>query len=150
MSTYKNLGLVTLIVTTAMFALPAVAGGHERGKHGDGKAHMQRMADELDLNDTQREQIKALHAAHRASKDSRREARMAVRKKMQALVAADTFDEGAARALAAEQSAAITDMMVERARHHHQVRKLLTPEQREKFDASHRGGRHHKPESGPM
>jgi protein CpxP len=123
----------------------------ERGeRHEKGGEHfLARMTEVLNLSPEQQEKIKAIMAEHRNKVAPLRQSLDENRDKLRQAAKADTFDEAAVRSLAASQSAAKTELMVERARMKNQIHAVLTPEQRklaeEKLDRGmgHRGDRHH-------
>lgn len=103
------------------------AGPHKAGKHDRGE----RMAKILGLSDEQQEQIRAIHQEERATVEPLRKSLHDQRQQMHAATGAETFDETAVRALAAEQAEIQAELMVERARTENRVQAVLTPEQRE-------------------
>lgn len=132
-------------------APPGDAPRWERGEHheGRGEGFLARMSKTLDLSAEQQEKIKAIMAEHRNKVAPLRQSLDDSRDKLRQATKADTFDETAVRSLAASQSAAKTELMVERARMKNQIHAVLTPEQRklaaEKMERGmgHRGDRHH-------
>jgi Spy/CpxP family protein refolding chaperone len=84
---------------------------------------------ELDLTDAQREQVKATMDAHRDDQKAIGDRMMTVRKALHDAIAADTFDEAAIRAAAAQVSAVDADAAVLQAKIHGEVIAILTPEQ---------------------
>jgi Spy/CpxP family protein refolding chaperone len=84
---------------------------------------------ELDLTDAQREQVKAIMDAHRDDQKAIGDRMMTVRKALHDAIAADTFDEAAIRAAAAQVSAVDADAAVLQAKIHGEVIAILTPEQ---------------------
>jgi protein CpxP len=111
---------------------------HGRGdamghRHG-GPEGIGRMLKGLDLTDSQRQQIEKLTnefagqkpdpATHKANAE-----------KMVSLVRADIFDEVAARQLFEQQQAQMLEHAVARLKLQHDIRAVLTPEQKEKLDA---------------
>lgn len=107
------------------------------------RKQFEKMAHKLKLTNDQKEQIKALFKEAAAQNKPIKDKLLAGRQKMRQLIEADTFDEAAVKALAAEQANLHADLSVARARLMHQVRDVLTPEQRElakklKFDRERR------------
>lgn len=102
----------------------------------------EKLASDLQLSETQRA------AVERLMDDARKQARPYVRqmleqhKAMRALIESETMDENAVRAQAAQGANAMTELAVLHARNMHELRKLLTPAQREKMQQMH--GRHHR------
>ncbi len=93
--------------------------------------HFARMAAILDLTDAQQAQIKAIREASREKTAPLHEQLRESRDKLREAGKDGSFDEAAVRALASEQAAAKTELMVERARTRSQIHALLSDEQRE-------------------
>ncbi len=130
MNTLKKVSklIPALFGAALLLSQPAFAG---HGPHGGEPAV--RMLKGLDLTDAQREQIRTLVAASKAEKPD-----MAAMKQqheaVQALVKADQFDEAAARILLEKQQASMLEHQLERLKLQHQIRALLTDEQKTKLD----------------
>jgi protein CpxP len=156
---FRRLGT---LIALALLATPLLAQGppargprpgHSRGV--DRPMH-ERMLEQLDLTDDQREQIDQLISAHRDSMRDRRDQMRTRRMQMEDLADAEEFDEAAIRDAARAIAEVDADMAVERARLRHEIHELLTPEQqakaaemlqkRREFVRQHgrdfRGGRH--------
>ena len=90
---------------------------------------------ELNLTDTQKDQIKAIADSHKdewkALADRERAARTAVND----LVLADTIDEAAIRQKSAEMAAVDADAAVARAHAHAEVFQILTADQKAQLKA---------------
>ena len=93
---------------------------------------MHKMLASLDLTDSQKAQIKALveqqREKHQASKP-----KAGMQQKFQQLVSADSFDEVAARSLLEQQQQKDIERRLERLKLQHEIRQLLTPEQRQQL-----------------
>ncbi|MGE0858863.1 MAG: Spy/CpxP family protein refolding chaperone [Gammaproteobacteria bacterium] len=102
------------------------------------------LADELELDDTQRAAFEKLTSQARA--DARPLVRRLVEqhRAMRALTEAEVFDEAAVRAQAQSGSATMVDLAVLHARNLHALRALLTPEQRDALETL-RPYRHRRP-----
>jgi len=148
--------LVGTIAAMSLMGLPAGAalagsgdgcgGGKHHAtshmKHGGG-GHMLR---DLDLTEEQREQIKEIK---QSKKSAMREHRQTLRESREALRDAargDDFDAAKVRELADAHAATMAELMVARAEAFHEVRNVLTPEQRQalaerkaKHDKGHKG-----------
>ena len=147
----RNLNIVfcILLAVASSFAIVNSAsarpgGGPMGGPFGGELFRSERLAAELDLSDTQRSAVDHL------MDEARQQARPYVRKMMEqhkamaALMESENFDEGAIRAQAAQGATAMSELAVIHARNRHELRKLLSPAQREKM--SHMRERHHAPE----
>ena len=87
----------------------------------------------LDLTDAQREQVKSIMESHQTELRTLGEKAMTVRRALDKVVTADTVDEGAIRARAADLAVVESDMAVARARVHADVLQILTSEQKAKL-----------------
>ena len=87
----------------------------------------------LDLTDAQREQVKSIMESHQTELRTLGEKAMTVRRALDKAVTADTVDEGAIRARAADLAVVESDMAVARARVHADVLQILTSEQKAKL-----------------
>ena len=83
----------------------------------------------LDLTDAQRDQVKAIMESHRDEQQAIGDRMQAARKALHQAIAADTFDEAAIRAKAAEIGAVEADAAVLQAKIKSEVFAILTPEQ---------------------
>lgn len=90
-----------------------------------------RMAKELKLTPSQKDQVGAIMKAEQQQVEPLRQKMGEGHKQIQAVVDAATFDESAVRAIAAEQAKTMTELLLSRTRAMNQVNALLTPEQRE-------------------
>ena len=127
------LGGVFLVVSALALASPPFM----RGSDGD-MFRMERMASELKLDDVQRARVEQITDDSR--KRERPYARQMVegREQLRKIIRADKFDEAAVRQAAQAQSEAMTELMVQRACKRHEMRQVLSPEQRERHDRKHR------------
>jgi protein CpxP len=97
----------------------------------------------LGLSEAQEDKVFAiLHAQGPLMRDKMKQIDKA-RKELQTLARSDRYDETRARALAEAAARATSEMALLRAGSEHQIRELLTPEQRQKFDAAEAGPPHH-------
>jgi Spy/CpxP family protein refolding chaperone len=83
----------------------------------------------LDLTDAQRQQVQTIMESHRDEQRAIGERMRTARKALQEAIAADTFDEAAIRAKAAEVGAIEADAAVLQAKVHAAVFAILTPDQ---------------------
>jgi Spy/CpxP family protein refolding chaperone len=88
------------------------------------------MLDQLNLSDTQREQIRTLHESARTEGEKFHEQMKANRDQIEALVTGGAFDEAQARKLLATKAQLMTEMDLIHLRTDAAVYALLTPEQR--------------------
>jgi Spy/CpxP family protein refolding chaperone len=133
--------IASLLITTSLaWAGP---GGEMGGPFGRDLFSTEHLASELELSDAQRTAVEQL------MDDARKQARpyihqlMEQHKAMRALLESDSFDEAAVRTQAAQGATVMTELAVIHARNVYELRKLLTPAQREKMKDMH--GRRHAP-----
>lgn len=126
---------LSLVTAQAVVAAPMEHGHGGAMEHGRGGPEgIERMLKGLDLTDAQRQQIDKMTTAFKAQKPDPAEHK-AFADKMISLVRADAFDEVAARQLLEQQQAQMLDHSVLRLKLQHDIRSVLTPEQKEKLDA---------------
>jgi protein CpxP len=130
------LALLTATVTGAAMTAGAFEGSFRgRGCCGGGKAHHERglagLSEKLGLTAEQKAKIEAIRDANREKAKPLRQELRENGRKLQELAKAETFDEAAARALASEQADVRAELTVQRLKARHEVRSVLTPEQRE-------------------
>lgn len=139
--------LLTAIVAVLLLATVNVAaepgGGPIGGPFARELFMAEKLASELELNDAQRSDVQRLMDQTRDQARPYVREMMEQRKAMHTLMVGETFDEAALRAQAAKGGAIMTELMVIRARSEVEVRKLLTPQQREKMEKM-RKRHHHK------
>jgi len=111
---------------------PLEAPDEEMAAPGD--RHFDRLAEILDLSETQRQQIDELRDAERQKIAPYLKELQENRAAIHELTRTATFDEAAVRKLAAKQAAAKTEVIVAQARTRSQIYALLTPEQRKLAD----------------
>ena len=125
------------LLTASSLSGVAVAHEHkgERYEHGRHMQHapMKRMLAGLELTDSQREQIKQLMQQHRTEHKMTRPDK-ADRQQLRDLLAADTFDETAARLLLEKQEQQAVDKRLAAMKLQHQVLQVLTDEQRQQLN----------------
>ncbi|MDA8413931.1 MAG: Spy/CpxP family protein refolding chaperone [Desulfobacteraceae bacterium] len=132
-----SMALVVAIVTGGAFSAQAFDGPFEgcdgpRAEHTmNPQKRIDRMAKVLKLSTAQKEQVGAIMKAEQEQVEPLRQKMAEGHKRIQAVVNAATYDESAVRAMAAEQAAIRTELLVSRTRAMNQVNALLTPEQRE-------------------
>jgi Spy/CpxP family protein refolding chaperone len=83
----------------------------------------------LDLTDAQRQQVRAIMESHQDEQNAIGDRMRTARKALQEAITADSFDEGAIRARAADVAAVDADAVVLQAKIHAAVFAILTPEQ---------------------
>jgi Spy/CpxP family protein refolding chaperone len=130
--------LLALLLATIPASLPAQPhgpgfGGHGPGWSGGGRL-LERLADQLELSESQREQIRAAHEVYREDVEALSDLMGVARRDLQEQIQAGSFDETAIREASSRVAAVGADLAVLRARIHSDVRQILTPEQAAKAD----------------
>jgi Spy/CpxP family protein refolding chaperone len=107
-------------------------GGPHDGPHGDRMAaHLERMAEQLELTDGQRAEIRAI--AERNTDGSLREAMKANRKALKEASQFDNYDAGIVAELAAEQGQLVTQSIIKREAAKQEMLAVLTEAQRDEL-----------------
>jgi protein CpxP len=131
------LSLLTAALTaTVVVARPFDGPGRGRGCWEEGQGPemgrgFARFAEKVGLTEEQKSRIQEIRAAEREKVQPLLQSLRANRKTLRGLAEAETFDEAAVRALAAEQAKLKTELTVSQLKVRSEVRALLTPEQRE-------------------
>ncbi len=131
--TFNRLATLFFVSVLTIGAGSVMAKPHHGGEGAPHGMMVHRMLKNLDLTEAQQSQIKALTEKFRATQPQR-DAKMAERDQLQALVKADTFDSTAARILLEKQQAARIEQQLTALQYMHDVRAVLTPEQKAKMD----------------
>jgi len=127
-------GIAALVIGATVFALAQHPGmGEKMRGHGPGDM-VEHISRELNLTDAQKDQVKALFEAQRATEEERHTKLEDLRKQIDAATANGQFDENTVRNLANQQSQLTADEMVDHLRLHSKIYALLTAEQRTKAD----------------
>ena len=133
-----------LILLLSMVAVTGWSGSALAHQHNDeGKAPqrhlphsqlhaMQRMLGSLDLTERQQAQIKQLVEQHRTQQKALPRDK-AIRQQLQQLVAADSFDEVAARQLLQQQQQQTVEQRLAGLKLKHEILQLLSEEQRQEL-----------------
>jgi len=112
-------------------------GGYFGGKGGCGMKDGRKVFRELDLTDTQQQQMKEMRDANREEMKGRygeqRAVMQANHQKMQSLLLAADFDENAVRELAQQMSEQQVERRVTMMKKRHEMLNILTADQKAKF-----------------
>ncbi|MFD2177042.1 Spy/CpxP family protein refolding chaperone [Veronia pacifica] len=130
--------ILTMLAATSLLAASgtALAYGdkHHGGKH-QGNKEFKRLLRGVDLNDEQKEQIRALRTeqktAIKAERKENRQSNITRQAQVQQLILADTLDEQAVRLLAEEMVNNQVERRVKMLTAQHKMLSVLTPEQKE-------------------
>lgn len=148
--------LVLLLLAAVGLSQSMGRAGRMWGHHGCGfgfSGHMLGFfADYLDLTDAQQAQIKQIMEKERPTVQPLIDQLRQAHQQLRQLEESGTFDEAKVRALAAQNSQAITELIVQKARIESEMLQVLTPEQKAKFIRfmDRRSERHHKWMSEPQ
>lgn len=131
--------VLTGLAAICLVAAPVLAQGGPMGQgpnpHGphDPGMMIRHMADQLELTEAQRDQVRAILEQNKAANQGNREAVRLAHEALAELLHAETFDEVAIRAVADDLAAAQTEMLLSHAWIVRDLRGVLTPEQLEEF-----------------
>lgn len=163
--TMQVAALATLLIVGLASAAVAQGPGSGRGGRGDGEfgpqMRVERMASQLDLSDEQVAAISEIHAKGRADNLELRKQMMRLRNEKQGEMLKDEPSAGKVAELTQKIGDLRTKMSLNRSASRLAVRKLLTPEQRDKMllmggrgagggREGHRGGHGSRDGSGPQ
>lgn len=134
-------GAAVLVLAVAGLA-QGMHGGHGGPMgHGMFGEHMLAfLTDKLDLSAAQQEQAKAIMEKEKPALKAAMQQMGQFHAQMRTLEEATPFDEAKVRTLAVQQSQAMTEMMVQKARVKNEFLQILTPDQKTKlaaFEAKH-------------
>jgi Spy/CpxP family protein refolding chaperone len=127
---------------TALLVVLAVAAALAQGMHHHGGAmgefgfgdHMLGyLTDVLDLTQAQQDQAKAIMDKEKPVIQPLMKQLMQAHKDLSSLEDSGTFDEAKVRALAAQNTQAMTELFVQKARIHAELFQILTPDQKTKL-----------------
>ena len=137
----SQLMLTAMLMTaaTSTFVAAAEDTHHSMKGHAAEKAAQRRegtlrhLLAGIELTETQKQQIKALSAQHRAAAQA---AGTASRNQLQQLMAADNFDELSAKQLLQQRQEQKQQRRLQRLKLQHQIMQLLTAEQQDQVKAN--------------
>ena len=135
----KKTKWMTMAAVVTLTASLAFAAPHEggRGKHGKRGRHGaefgQRMAEKLNLTDSQKQQIEAINKGFRENNKAAFESARSLRQEFREAKQAN--DTARLEALKPQMEAQRTQMSQLRQAHHAQIVAVLTPEQRTQWEA---------------
>jgi len=125
---------VVLLLATATFTLARVAHANHFGRHWGGPLRV--VARELDLTDTQKQQIKAIWQTERLAVAGLVRELADEQKDMDLADAAGKFDENSISPIANRQAVTLTKLMIEKEKVISTIyTRVLTPEQRTRADS---------------
>jgi periplasmic protein CpxP/Spy len=127
-----------LLITGTIFVFAQRSRSHEHGgfRHG-GSAKAGMFLRGLDLTEEQRTKVREIFEAGKATVDPLRAQVRAGSEKLRELSKDGNFDEAQVEAIAAEQSGAMTKLIVEKERTKAQIFAILTDEQKAKAAEMH-------------
>lgn len=110
-------------------------------KHKGMFKKMRKLARILELDDTQKEKIKAIMEQAREDRGENKELRSAYRDQVKALMEEPIFDDAAFLSLHAQHQSEFADAALQRAKTRHAMMQVLTQEQRDKLATLKQGRR---------
>jgi Spy/CpxP family protein refolding chaperone len=124
-----------LLIVLAVAAALAQGMHHHGGPMGDfGGEHMlSYFTDVLDLTQAQQDQAKAILEKEKPTLEPLMKQLMQAHKDLSAIEDSGTFDEAKVRALASQNTQAMTELFVQKARIHSELIQILTPDQKAKL-----------------
>ena len=133
MKKFNLLALVFSSVLLTAVSTVAVAGGDRHHGHAGHAMVDSKMFKGLDLSDAQKAQVEALIKAHRATAFNKTD-RIAMHDELQKVLQSDSFDEAGVRMVLEKQQAKKLEQEVAALKLQHQLRAVLTPEQKAKLE----------------
>jgi periplasmic protein CpxP/Spy len=125
--------LVVLGIAAALAQGMHHHGGPMGGEFGFGDHMLGYFTDVLDLTQAQQDQAKAIIEKEKPVIQPLMKQLMQAHKDMSTLEDSGTFDEAKVRALAAQNTQAMTELFVQKARIHSELIQILTPDQKTKL-----------------
>lgn len=127
-------GIFAVLLVGAAALSQTVSGSGRTWGHGFSRGHrLAFFTHYLDLTDAQQTQIKTILEKEKPTIQPLFEQIGEGRKQLRVLEQSDTFDEAKVRVLVAQNSQAINELIVQKARIHSELFQVLTPEQKAKF-----------------
>lgn len=126
----------TLLVVLAVAAVLAQGMHHHGGPMGEfgfGDHMLNYFTDVLDLTQAQQDQSKAIMEKEKPVIQPLMKQLMQAHKDLSSMEDSGTFDENKIRALVAQNTPALTDLLVQKARIHAELMQILTPDQKTKL-----------------
>jgi len=154
-TTYLRILAVAAVLVLAVAGLAQGMHGGPGGPMGHefpfGGHMLHFFSDYLDLTSAQQEQVKGIMEKEKPAIKSAMQQMGQFHSQMRTLEEASTFDEAKVRALAAQQSQAMIEMIVQKARVKNELLQVLTADQKTKlaaFEAKHEQRMQHHMQSG--
>lgn len=135
----KRIQILAVTAAAVLAVAAALAQGmhHHRGpmgaEFGFGDHMLGYFSDVLDLTQAQQDQAKAILEKEKPVIQPLMKQLMQSHKDLSSLEDSGTFDEAKVRALAAQNTQAMTELMVQKARVHAELIQILTPDQKTKL-----------------
>jgi Spy/CpxP family protein refolding chaperone len=127
-----------LILAGGVWAGRMAAGPLSGGRRLSVQRMFNRIADRLDLSDSQREQVKGVLRTHKDAIVAQIQASRKAREDVRLAISATPFDEGAIRARAASLGQVEGDGAVLRAQIRSEILPILNDDQKQKLETMHR------------
>ena len=142
--THKYLASAALITASLFAAGTAMSGegGHcdkmhhgKMGERGDMHHGLQQKLKELNLSSEQQAQVKEIMEKQKSQREAHMKAMQESRQALREATRSDAYDSAKVREIANKQAALHADMTVLCTETMHRIYSLLTPEQKQKWDA---------------
>jgi Spy/CpxP family protein refolding chaperone len=127
------------ILAGGVWAGRMAAGPLGGGRHASAERMFNRLADRLDLSDSQRDQVRAVLRGHKDSILAQVQALRAAHQDLRQAVSASSFDENAIRGKAALLGSVEADAAVLRAQIRAEILPILNDDQKQKLETMHDG-----------
>ena len=132
---YLITALLILIVSGSLFAQGEHRGRRQMDDDNPPMGPMKKMAKMLDLNESQQSQIQDLHMKHMREMLPLKNEMEGLKTELKLAETEENFNAAKVESIVKKIEALRTKMTMSKIMHHQEIRKLLTPEQRKKFDA---------------
>ena len=108
--------------------------GEGHGKHHNKmKKHFHRLVKKLALSSEQEIKLKAIFANMKTKRQEQKDPLAGFKKQVESLMLASDFDENSFAAIYAEYQPSFQEMAMQKAKTHHEIMQVFTPEQQKKF-----------------
>ena len=132
---YLISALLILVVSGSIFAQGERMGRRQMDDDNPPMGPMKKMAKMLDLTESQQSQIQDLHLKHMREMLPLKSEMESLKTELKLAETEENFNAAKVESIVKKIEALRTKMTMSKIMHHQEIRKLLTPEQRKKFDA---------------
>lgn len=132
---YLISALLILVVSGSIFAQGERMGRRQMDDDNPSMGPLKKMAKMLDLTESQQSQIQDLHLKHMREMLPLKSEMESLKTELKLAETEENFNAAKVESIVKKIEALRTKMTMSKILHHQEIRKLLTPEQRKKFDA---------------